>query len=190
MQSLLSRAGLACWRTGCPRVHKGHLGLSPTPTPGAACYRLQPVKETRDKQVALWCTLILAYCQHTKVQCARVCTRLSVPGPHPWPPPMPWTTFSSAVHPHSLTCVQTFILDTQADSPLFVNQAINRKCKVVLGRRAGWAHWRHVHCAPCSTAPERCRPARSLCHQRCARPYGTTLRPRAGLRGDVYACTE
>lgn len=50
-------------------------------------FTLQPVKETRDKQVALWCTLILAYCQHTK----------------------------------------TFILDTQADSPLFVNQAINRK---------------------------------------------------------------
>ncbi|GFR48325.1 hypothetical protein Agub_g10208 [Astrephomene gubernaculifera] len=50
-------------------------------------FTLQPVKETRDKQVALWCSLILSYCQHTK----------------------------------------TFILDTQADSQLFVNNSINRK---------------------------------------------------------------
>ncbi|PNW86188.1 hypothetical protein CHLRE_02g076400v5 [Chlamydomonas reinhardtii] len=29
-------------------------------------FTLQPVKETRDKQVALWCSLVLQYCQHTK----------------------------------------------------------------------------------------------------------------------------
>ncbi|GLC41451.1 hypothetical protein PLESTB_001010200 [Pleodorina starrii] len=29
-------------------------------------FTLQPVKETRDKQIALWCSLILGYCQHTK----------------------------------------------------------------------------------------------------------------------------
>ncbi|KAG2499685.1 hypothetical protein HYH03_002620 [Edaphochlamys debaryana] len=50
-------------------------------------FTLQPVKETRDKQIALWGSLVLTYCQHTK----------------------------------------TFILDSQAPSPLFVNDAINRK---------------------------------------------------------------
>lgn len=29
-------------------------------------FTLQPVKETKDKQVGLWCSLILAYCQHHK----------------------------------------------------------------------------------------------------------------------------
>ncbi|GIL95449.1 hypothetical protein Vretimale_1463 [Volvox reticuliferus] len=29
-------------------------------------FTLQPVKETRDKQVALWCSLILSFCQSTK----------------------------------------------------------------------------------------------------------------------------
>ncbi len=31
--------------------------------------RLQPIKETREKQIALWCELILDYCRHQKVRC-------------------------------------------------------------------------------------------------------------------------
>ena len=33
------------------------------------CCRLQPIKETREKQTALWCELILDYCRHQKVRC-------------------------------------------------------------------------------------------------------------------------
>lgn len=31
--------------------------------------RLQPVKETRQKQISLWTELILKYCKHHKVSC-------------------------------------------------------------------------------------------------------------------------
>lgn len=30
-------------------------------------FTLQPIKETRDKQLSLWCQLILQYCKHNKV---------------------------------------------------------------------------------------------------------------------------
>lgn len=34
---------------------------------GACSCRLQPIKETRDRQSALWCELILQYCRALKV---------------------------------------------------------------------------------------------------------------------------
>ncbi|PNH03248.1 Vacuolar protein sorting-associated protein 25 [Tetrabaena socialis] len=63
------------------------LDLADAPMAGFIMILLQPVKETRDKQVSLWCSLILSYCQHTK----------------------------------------SYVIDTQGDSPLFVNDSINRK---------------------------------------------------------------
>ncbi len=36
--------------------------------------RLQPVKDTREKQVRLWTELILKYCRHHKVRHETVCS--------------------------------------------------------------------------------------------------------------------
>lgn len=50
------------------------------PTHTAAClhtHSKQPVKETADKQSALWGSLILAYCKHNKVR-GCVCMSLCV----------------------------------------------------------------------------------------------------------------
>jgi hypothetical protein len=45
----------------------------PGPDPLAPHRSIQPVQETREKQLSLWCSLILAYCKHHKVS-----------GPAPW----------------------------------------------------------------------------------------------------------
>lgn len=88
------------------------------------------MKETRDKQVALWCSLVLQYCQHTKV---RASGRVSVG----------WGAVGAELEgwgcepdradrcrpTNAAFCrLQTFVLDVQGDSPLFVNKVINRKC--------------------------------------------------------------
>lgn len=50
-------------------------------------FTLQPIKETRDKQVELWCNLILSYCKSHRL----------------------------------------FVIDVQADTPLFHNASIGRR---------------------------------------------------------------
>ena len=78
----------------------------------SALHRLQPVKETRQKQIDLWTDLILQYCRQNKVSAS-----LTSPKTAHWA--------------HLLThagraCLQDFILstDTADESPLFCNKAI------------------------------------------------------------------
>lgn len=91
--------------------------------------RLQPVKETRQKQISLWTELILKYCKHQKVCCrphyvlcfAVLCQVQGVcAAEHTGSASLSVTALSAGV-------VQDFILSTDAadDHPLFVNKAID-----------------------------------------------------------------
>ena len=93
----------------------------------ASLCRLQPVKETRQKQIGLWTELILKYCKHHKVW---LLSKLS-----PVSPVAPCTVLQSATGFANLLLLsvltdaasQDFILSTDAaeDHPLFVNKAID-----------------------------------------------------------------
>lgn len=100
-------------------VFAEHSDGEPLTGPLPLC-RLQPVKDTRDKQILLWCDLILKYCRHHKVQpLTRALSELQGPD-------------SQGL---MMTCApvdptaQIFIISTATDDefPLFVNKVIDRK---------------------------------------------------------------
>ncbi len=75
--------------------------------------RLQPVRETRERQVALWKDFILEYCRAHRVR-ARVsgCSRIK----------------AVLTHARLPRRRQLFAVNVEEDTPLFCNTAINRAC--------------------------------------------------------------
>lgn len=96
--------------------------LSPHPPP-PLFNSLQPIKETRSKQSALWRDLILAYCKHEKVRERKSGgerKKISTPLARS-------ASFSFHFHNGKKTRIQIFVLSTTDDGPLFANKEINRK---------------------------------------------------------------
>jgi hypothetical protein len=77
-------------------------------TPYALLSRLQPVRETRERQLALWKEFIVDYCRAHRVRRNAVdrATR-------------------TRAYPRT-ACAQIFVVAVDEDTPLFVNSAINR----------------------------------------------------------------
>ena len=106
------------------------------------CCRLQPIKETREKQIALWCELILDYCRHQKVRCILQ---------------QAFSETRSRSYPDISNSLQIYKLSTSAaaEDRLFVNSDISSVLlPIALGMPAG-------HASGLTLPPHCCRAAQS-----------------------------
>jgi len=104
-----------------PRTSTSRPPLSPL---SSNTNSLQPIKETRAKQSALWRDLILAYCKHKKV---RESKREMESGESGIKPRLPLLNLFSPLPLFPQQQKQIFVLSTTDDGPLFANNEINRE---------------------------------------------------------------
>ncbi len=96
-------------------------------------HRLQPVKDTRDKQSALWGDLILSFCKHHKASPGiEAAASLSSSGAsccmRPWDPSMSLISLLTSLF---LAQRQVFVINVEEEGSfvLFNNTSINRECQ-------------------------------------------------------------